>query len=411
MLQNIKISKKVASLTLLSLVALLVISALELFALREALLEDRKDKVKATTTMLVTAAQSYQDLVDSGELSQEEAVTEFYRVAAASKFDDGTGYFFAYDSKGVNMMHAANPALVGKDLSKLQDPSGSFIIQNMLDVAKAPAGGYFTYLWPKPGHPEEDLFEKQSFAATLPWGDVIGTGIYIDDVDAAFWEQAIFVLVVIAIVIAIMLAVSFAIGRNITVGLSKLSSRMTEIASGKLEGEIEGQDRGDEVGDMARTVVAFRQQALENQKLQTRQQELEAQADKQRRQDITDMADSLESRVKGLIRSISGSITEMKKATSSMEEASNTNSSLSAAVASATTQTSTNVQTVSAATEELTASSDEIAQQISHSAEIANQANEQATRTNQTVTGLADAAQKIGDVAKLIGDIAEQTNL
>jgi len=208
MLQNIKISKKVASLTLLSLVALLVISALELFALREALLEDRKDKVKATTTMLVTAAQSYQDLVDSGELSQEEAVTEFYRVAAASKFDDGTGYFFAYDNKGVNMMHAANPALVGKDLSKLQDPSGSFIIQNMLDVAKAPAGGYFTYLWPKPGHPEEDLFEKQSFAATLPWGDVIGTGIYIDDVDAAFWEQAIFVLVVIAIVIAIMLAVS-----------------------------------------------------------------------------------------------------------------------------------------------------------------------------------------------------------
>jgi methyl-accepting chemotaxis protein len=123
MLQNIKISKKVASLTLLSLVALLVISALELFALREALLEDRKDKVKATTSMLVTAAQSYQQRVDSGDLSQEEAIAEFYRVAAASKFDDGTGYFFAYDNKGVNVMHAANAALVGKDLSKLQDPS------------------------------------------------------------------------------------------------------------------------------------------------------------------------------------------------------------------------------------------------------------------------------------------------
>lgn len=251
MLQNIKIGKKVASLTLLSLIAFLVISTLELFSLRDALLEDRKDKVKATTTMLVTAAQSYQDRIDRGDLAREEAIAEFYRVAAASKFDDGTGYFFAYDNKGVNVMHAANPALVGKDLSQLQDPTGDYIIRNMLEVAKNPAGGYFSYLWPKPGHPEEDLFEKQSFAATLPWGDVIGTGIYIDDVDAAFWEQAIFVLTVIFIVVAIMLAVSFAIGRNITSGLGKLSARMTEIANGNLDGEIEGQDRGDEVGDMA----------------------------------------------------------------------------------------------------------------------------------------------------------------
>ncbi|WP_336080630.1 methyl-accepting chemotaxis protein [Thalassospira sp. CH_XMU1448-2] len=411
MLQNIRIGKKVASLSILSLIALLAISAFELVALRDALLEDRKDKIQATTAMLLSSAKAYQARVDSGELSQEDAQTAFYFAAAASKFDEGTGYFFAYDSKGISTMHGANAALVGTDMSKVQDPTGSYIIQDMLKVGQQPGGGFFSYWWPKPNMPKEELFEKLSYAATLPWGHIIGTGIYIDDVDTAFWEQAILVLVMIAIILAIMSFVSIAIGRNITVGLKKLSARMARIASGDLSGEIEGQNRGDEVGDMARTVVSFRQQAVENLELQERQKQLEIQADKQRRQDITDMADSLEQRVKVLINAISGSITEMKLATSTMEEASSTNSQLSAAVASATTQTSTNVQTVSAATEELTASSDEIAHQIAQSADIANQANDQATRTNQTVTGLAEAAQKIGDVAQLIGDIAEQTNL
>lgn len=59
MLQNIRIGKKVSSLSILSLIALLAISALELFALRDGLLEDRKDKIQATTSMLLTSAQPF----------------------------------------------------------------------------------------------------------------------------------------------------------------------------------------------------------------------------------------------------------------------------------------------------------------------------------------------------------------
>ncbi|WP_417822517.1 cache domain-containing protein [Thalassospira lucentensis] len=146
MLQNIRIGKKVASLSILSVIALLTISTLQLVALRDGMIEDRKDKIESTTDMLITAAQSYQQQVDDGTLGQEEAITEFYRMAAASKFDEGTGYFFAYDSKGIAQMHAANAALVGKDLSQLKDPTGKFIIREMLEVAENPRGGFFTYM-------------------------------------------------------------------------------------------------------------------------------------------------------------------------------------------------------------------------------------------------------------------------
>ncbi|WP_033067292.1 methyl-accepting chemotaxis protein [Thalassospira australica] len=411
MLQKIKIGRKIAILSVISLIGLIGITSFELSSLRTALLEDRKEKIRAITEFAVSIANDYQAKVTAGELDQQAAIDAYYTVVSSGKYDGEIGYFFALTKDNVMVMHGANAALVDRDMGDIQDPNGAYFIRDLVTAGSQPEGGFSSYHWPKPGEPKEQTFEKLSYAHPLPWGAVIGTGIYIDDVDTIFWDKATKVVLLSILIVGIIVLIGIAIGRDITGGLSKLASRMHIIASGDLEGDIEGQDRRDEVGDMARTVVSFRQQAVENREFQERQKQMEAQADKQRRADITDMADSLEQRVKGLIRSISSSIAEMKQATTTMEEASSTNSQLSAAVASATTQTSTNVQTVSSATEELTASSDEIAHQISQSADIANQANDQAARTNETVTGLADAAQRIGDVAKLIGDIAEQTNL
>ncbi|MET4732990.1 methyl-accepting chemotaxis protein [Thalassospira sp. MBR-102] len=409
MLQNIKIGYKLALLSLIALIGLIIASSVQLMTLKDTLLEDRKDKIRATTELLHSMAEGYQARVKSGELEQQQAIDAFYKSVSSGRFDGDIGYYFSYTETGRNVMHAANPALVGKEMYNIQDPTGAFIIQDMIKATRT--DGFFTYMWPKPGEAKDVLFEKLSFAMVLPWGDIFGTGIYIDDVETAFRSAATTAIIISVVIVVVLVLSGLAIGRNITSALGQLSGRMTQIANGDLKGEIEGQDRADEVGDMARTVVAFRKQAHENLQLQDRQKQMEADAEQKRRQDILDMAGSLESRVKGLIRSISASIADMKKATANMQSATEMNSKLSGAVATATAQTSGNVQTVSAATEELTASSDEIAQQIARSADIANQANDEATRTNETVTGLADAAQKIGDVAKLIGDIAEQTNL
>ncbi|PKR56754.1 methyl-accepting chemotaxis protein [Thalassospira lohafexi] len=411
MLQKIKIGRKITLISLIALIGLIAITTFDMMSLRSSLLEDRKEKIRAATEFVVSLADEYQAKVTSKEMDQQTAIDAFYKVVSGGKYDGGIGYFFALSKDNVMVMHGANAGLVGKDMGGVQDPNGAYFIRDLITVGSKPGGGFSSYYWPKPGEPKELTFEKLSYSHLLPWGAVIGTGIYIDDVDTIFWENATKSLAISALIIVIIALVGVGIGRNITTGLRKLSERMAQIADGNLDGHIEGQERGDEVGDMAKTVVAFREQAKQNRDLQGRQKQLESDADDKRRSGVLELANSLEQRVKGLIRSISASINEMKQATANMQEASNTNSSLSAAVASATTQTSTNVQTVSSATEELTASSDEIAHQIAQSADIANQANEQATRTNQTVTGLADAAQKIGDVAKLIGDIAEQTNL
>ncbi|WP_339861368.1 methyl-accepting chemotaxis protein [Thalassospira alkalitolerans] len=411
MLQKLKIGSKIASLSGVALIGLIVIASIQLISLRDTMLEDRKDKLRAATEISASIARNYQARVDKGEIEQQQAIDDFYRFMAPARFDDDIGYMFAFTSTGETVMHGTNPALIGKNLSGLKDSNGVYFTSELVKVGSLPGGGFVTYYWSKPDQPKEITFEKLSYAAPLPWGHIIGTGIYIDDLQSAFWTNATFVIVICASLLLILILTGLIIGRDISGSLKKLSSRMNLIARGDFSGEIEGRDRGDEVGEMAHTVVSFREQALENKRLQANQRDMELKTEEQRRNAIMDMANSLEQRVKGLIQSISGSITEMQTATGDMQKATNMNSELSRAVATATTETSNNVQTVSAATEELTASSDEIAQQVSNSAAVAAEANEEAARTNETVIGLADAAQRIGDVAKLIGDIAEQTNL
>jgi methyl-accepting chemotaxis protein len=411
MLGNIRISTKITLISIIALIALVAFAIIQLSVLRSELLADRQDKIKSDTDVLVTMADGFLTYAEEGNLSREDAIAMFYKTIMKSSYDNGTGYFFAYTRNGIARANGASPATVGKDLSNLKDPTGTYVVQALIKAASKKDGGFFTYQWPKPGEAKDVTFNKLSYARSLPWGDVIGTGIYIDDVDRAFWNNAKVVVGIGCAFLLVLLGAGYLIGHDIVGALSRLSTRMTEISAGQLDDEVEGQERRDEVGQMATTVVTFREQAIHNRKLEARQREIEMQSEQQRKDDIRAMADALDQRVKGLIQNIIRSIGNMNNAITAMQTAAKMNCEFSTAVATATTQTSANVQTVSAATEELSASSDEIAQQVTHSATVSSNANAEAIRTNATVAGLSEAAQRIGDVAQLIGAIAEQTNL
>ncbi len=93
------------------------------------------------------------------------------------------GYFFVYDMQGRSLMHPREPELVGRDLWDLQDPQGAFTIQRLAVEAKA-GGGWISYLWQKPSLSRHA--PKLGYVVPLPeWNWMLGTGIYLDDVDAA----------------------------------------------------------------------------------------------------------------------------------------------------------------------------------------------------------------------------------
>lgn len=127
------------------------------------------------------ATHSIAHLYESGR-NDSEALDEAKTIL--SKLDYGKdGYFFIYDLQGKNLMHPRQPELIGQNLWNLKDINGNPTIQRLIARAKN-GGGIERYLWEKPS--SHQVVSKLGYVAMLPkWGWMLGTGMYLDDVDNA----------------------------------------------------------------------------------------------------------------------------------------------------------------------------------------------------------------------------------
>ncbi|NRT57214.1 cache domain-containing protein [Sphaerotilus uruguayifluvii] len=120
-------------------------------------------------------------LYDSG---RDDAATqaEAARILAAFDYDGGDGYFFVYDYSGRCLVLPHQPELVGQNLWDIRDRDGLPVVQEL--VARARQGqGYFRYVWNKPS--SRQVAPKLGYVVGLQrWGWMVGTGIYLDDVQA-----------------------------------------------------------------------------------------------------------------------------------------------------------------------------------------------------------------------------------
>jgi two-component system, NarL family, sensor kinase len=129
---------------------------------------------------IALAQSTVQPLYDS---RRDDDATKAEAVRLLSKLDYGTdGYFFLYDVAGRVIMHPRQPELEGQDLWNLHDVNGFPVIQKL--IAKGhEGGGTVQYMWEKPS--TRELTPKMSYVITLPrWNWMLGTGVYLDDVQA-----------------------------------------------------------------------------------------------------------------------------------------------------------------------------------------------------------------------------------
>jgi methyl-accepting chemotaxis protein len=181
-------------------------------------LEDRLyDSRRLQMRSLVETASSmltlYHEQTRQGDLSQETA-QQMARAALEIMRYQEDQYFWINDSTPVMIMHPIKPSLNGKNLSGLTDPDGKALFMEMVQVTSGVGGaGYVDYLWPKPG--EEQPQPKISYVQKFqPWGWIVGSGVYVDDVEAEVSEMrwALFFVAVIISVVALLVA--YLLGRN-----------------------------------------------------------------------------------------------------------------------------------------------------------------------------------------------------
>jgi methyl-accepting chemotaxis protein len=308
------------------------------------------------------------------------------------------------------VMHPMKPELNGTDLTSNKDPNGKALFVDFVNVVKKDGAGFVPYEWPKPGFdkPQPKLSYVAGFA---PWNWVIGTGVYIDDLNAQTWASTQRSLIAAALVLLLALTVSVFVARGITGPLQRMTAAMNALASGRLDVEVPGIGRRDEVGEMAEAVEVFKSNAVARQALEAEQKEAETRVAANRKADMNKIAQDFESAVGEIIETVSSASSQLELSAGTLSSTAERAQELTIMVAAASEEASTNVQSVASATEEMASSVNEISRQVQESARMAGDAVDQARITNDRVGELSKAAARIGDVVELINTIAGQTNL
>ncbi|AWK87977.1 chemotaxis protein [Azospirillum thermophilum] len=379
-----------------------------LLGLRSEMMRDRQDKTRNVVEVAHTLVAHFEAQERAGTLSRD-AAQQAARAALKALRHDGTEYYFVTDMTPRMVMHPIKPEMDGKELSQDADPNGKRLFAEFVRVVHESGGGFVDYLWPKPGaaEPMAKLSYVKGFA---PWGWVIGSGIYVDDVAAAFRRSAL-ELGIIGLVIGLATTgLALLVSRAIVGPLAALGTVMQRLADGDSALAVPGTGRGDEIGAMARTVEVFRRQQIDLARHWERQQ-IEHRITGQRARALKRLAARFNATVGATIGTVGNAVTTLEGTARSLSDTADRNMREAASVAGASQQASSSVQTVAAAAEELTGAIASIAEQVATSSAISSQAVEASRRAGDQIDGLGHAVAKIGEVAGLIADIASQTNL
>ena len=407
-LTNLKITPKLGILVGVTLLGLCAAGLLAGYLMQREMVNARFDQSKAITEMARNMAIGLQKQVDAGQMTKDAAIAEFTRRGVTLNYDKGAGYVFAYTMEGITIV-APDPKQIGTNRLDVET-NGRKLARELRDGVAANGDITLRYEYVKPG--QEVPIRKLSYAVAVPgWNMFVGTGVYLDDLDAKLAPIAWLLGLAILGIAIISSSIAWMIGRSISKPLGLLGTRMREIADGKLDGEIPGVGRGDEVGAMAATVQIFKDSALRIRGLEQAEAATQARAADERRAAMENIASDFERSVTGIVRSVSTAAAGMQTTAQSMTATASDASARAATVGAASESSSNNVGTVASAAEELSSSVAEITRQVARSSEVASQAVADAERTNATVQALSTGAEKIGEVVKLIHSIAAQTNL
>jgi len=407
-LNNLTITPKLGILVGATLFGLCAAGALAGYLMQREMLDARLDQIRSIVDVARNMAVGLQKQVEAGQLTKEAALAEFGRRAGTMTYDNGAGYLFATTYDGITVL-SPDPKQIGTN--RMDVPiNGRMISRELLDGVMAKGEVVLTYEYVRPG--EQKALRKISYAAAVPgWNMLLGTGAYLDDLDAKL-KPVIWALGMAILIIAMISGgIAWLIGRSISRPLGQLGARMRELADGKLEGDIPGIERGDEVGAMAATVQIFKDSALRIRGLEKIDAQTQQRAAAERRATMENIASDFERSVKGIVSSVATAAAGMQTTAQSMTATASDASARAATVGAASDSASNNVATVAAAAEELSTSVAEISRQVTRSSKIASQAVGDAERTNTIVQVLTSGAEKIGEVVKLIHSIAAQTNL
>ncbi|WP_191554833.1 methyl-accepting chemotaxis protein [Brevundimonas aurantiaca] len=264
-MKALTIGGRINLLALVTVAGLLVVTALALFRLDAVMRDDIADRTKKSVEIAHSVVAYYQDEEAAGRMSRDQAQTAAKAAVGAMRYGQDD-YFWINDMHPTMVMHPMKPALNGKDLSENKDADGVLMFKEFVAVVQKDGEGFVHYQWAKPN--QDGASPKISYVKGFaPWGWVIGSGVYTDQIAAAVGKSALALGSMALLVLLAVGAAGWFIGRSVSGPVVALERRMRGLAEGDTASEIPGVARGDEIGKMALALATFRDAAIEKARL------------------------------------------------------------------------------------------------------------------------------------------------
>jgi methyl-accepting chemotaxis protein len=368
----LRFSAKAVILSLAFLLPLLTLLGWQLSTQYEQSMQARKDATRQHVEVAHGILVWAHGLETAGTLTREQAQQLARRSISGLRYDK-VEYFWINDMQARMVMHPIKPELDGKDLSGMKDPTGFALFQGFVAKVRGEGKGFVGYMWPRPG--SEQPVEKVSYVHGFePWGWIVGSGVYVDDVRNAFVRHLTIysVIVASALLLAAYLFMSFF--RVMDGGLRETRRHLRAMTDGNLTTSPNPWGR-DEAAQLMN--------------------------------DLRRMQDSMRAmvlRVRGSSDQIVASSTEI--ASGAMDLSARTE-----AAAASLEESAASMEQISSTVKTTTDHTEEASRLARHNAEIAADGGQVMREMVSTMEDIRASSGRIGEIIGTIDGIAFQTNI
>ena len=253
MLKNLSIKTRLFTIVGVAVLGQILVCWLVLSGLKQSILEEKRLSTLYLSQVAVALVNNYHSKVGSGELDETKAKQLALAELKSLRYKEND-YYFVIDQQVTMLMHPFRPDLDGKSVADFKDKQGELLFQNMADGVVDDGSHSVFYNWPKPGATEAvpKITHVELFK---PWGWIVGTGIYIDDVEASFYEIALQLTILVFLVVGFMLALSWYVTRSVVKPMTDVVAAMQDIASG--DGDLTVKLSYDGKDELAALATAF----------------------------------------------------------------------------------------------------------------------------------------------------------
>lgn len=267
MTKKMTIQKKLWLMIGLAVLAILIVAGTILLSKHDRMLEDRKRATRVAVETAWGIMESLDKSVSTGQITLEDAKKQAIHQIKFMRYDQKE-YFWLNDLYPNMIMHPTKPEFDGKDISQFKDPNGKMFFTEMVKEVKAHGEGFVDYEWPRPD--SKDPVPKISFVkGYAPWGWVVGSGVYIDDINAAIRHDVMRLGGFVLILVLIIGAIASIIARSISQKLSVAVSLAQSVSDGKFDNKIQN-DGKDEISDLLLSLDKMQHNLLERQEAEKR---------------------------------------------------------------------------------------------------------------------------------------------